>query len=64
MPALKAMLDWIDGRKTYLTCAGAGALLFGSWQGWWKLPPEIYGALMALAIACLRHGVEKASPPF
>jgi hypothetical protein len=59
---MKALLDWLDGKKTYLTCAAGGIALFGSWQGWWKLPPEIYGCLMALALAFLRHGVEKAGP--
>ncbi len=60
---MKTFLDWLSGKKTYLTCLAAGALLFGSWQGWWKLPPEIYAALAALATAFLRAGISKLQGP-
>ena len=51
--------QWLQGRKTYLTCLAVGALLFGSWQKWWQLPPEIYAGLAALATAFLRAGIAK-----
>ena len=50
---------WFEGKKTYLTCLVAGALLFGSWQGWWRLPAEIYAGLATLATACLRAGISR-----
>jgi len=53
------MQQWLQGRKTYLTCLAAGVLLFGSWQKWWQLPPEIYAGLAALATAFLRAGIAK-----
>ena len=53
------MQQWLQGRKTYLTCLAVGALLFGSWQKWWQLPPEIYAGLAALATAFLRAGIAK-----
>jgi len=52
--------QWLQGRKTYLTCLTVGVLLFGSWQKWWQLPPEIYAGLAALATAFLRAGIAKA----
>ena len=60
---MRALLDYLDGKKTYCACAVIGALLFGSWQGWWKIPPEVYTGLMAVAIAFLRLGVSKVNPP-
>ncbi len=51
--------QWLQGKKTYLTCLAVGALLFGSWQKWWQLPPEIYAGLAALATAFLRAGIAK-----
>ena len=55
--------QWLAGRKTYLTCVAVGVLLFGSWQKWWQLPPEIYAGLAALATAFLRAGIAKAQGP-
>ena len=51
--------QWLQGRKTYLTCLAVGVLLFGSWQKWWQLPPEMYAGLAALATAFLRAGIAK-----
>jgi len=56
---MNAIQQWFDGKKTYLTCVVAGALLFGSWQGWWRLPAEIYAGLAALATAFLRAGISR-----
>lgn len=56
---MKTIVDSIAGYKTYITLAIAGILLFGSWQGWWKMPPEIYGALAALATAFVRAGISR-----
>jgi hypothetical protein len=53
------MQQWLQGKKTYLTCLAVGMLLFGSWQKWWQLPPEIYAGLAALATAFLRAGIAK-----
>jgi hypothetical protein len=55
--------QWLQGRKTYLTCLAVGALLFGSWQKWWQLPPEVYAGLAALAMAFLRAGIAKVEGP-
>ena len=57
---MNALQQWCQGRKTYLTCLAVGALLFGSWQKWWQLPPEVYAGLVALATAFLRAGIAKA----
>ncbi|MGO8675111.1 MAG: hypothetical protein ACLQVX_04480 [Limisphaerales bacterium] len=53
------MQQWLQGRKTYLTCLAVGVLLFGSWQKWWQLPPEIYAGLATLALTFLRAGIAK-----
>ncbi len=56
---MKALLEYLDGKKTYVIAAITLALLFGSWQGWWKLPTEVYAALMAVGLMFLRRGVAK-----
>lgn len=56
---MNAIQNWFEGRKTYLTCLSIGALLFGSWQGWWQLPAEVYAGLLALATAFLRAGLTR-----
>ena len=59
---MNPLLQFLSGKKTYLVCALAGILLFGDWQKWWTMPPEIYAGLTALAIAFLRAGVAKIQP--
>lgn len=56
---MKALLEFLQGKKTYVTCAIIFALLFGAWQGWWKIPQEIYAGLMALALVFLRSGAKR-----
>jgi hypothetical protein len=34
-------------------------LVFGVWQGWWKVPADVYAALGALAVVFLRAGVSR-----
>lgn len=60
---MKVLSQWLQGRKTYLTCLTAGVLLFGSWQRWWQLPAEIYAALLALATAFLRASIPAVPGP-
>ena len=56
---MNALLQLISGKKTYLTTIAIGALLFGQWQGWWKIDQNVYLAMTAAAIAFLRAGVAK-----
>ena len=56
---MKEIQQWFEGRKTYLTCLVGGGLLFGSWQGWWQLPTEVYAGLAALATAFLRAALSR-----
>ena len=63
-------LQFLSGKKTYLTSIAIGALLFGQWQNWWKIDQNVYLAMTAAAIAFLRAGVAKgpsdptaSSPP-
>ncbi len=60
---MNTLQQWFQGRKTYLTCVTVGVLLFGSWQGWWRLPAEIYAGLAALAAAFLRAGIASLQGP-
>jgi hypothetical protein len=57
---MNSLLQLLSGKKTYLTVAVIGVLLFGSWQHWWTIPAEFYAGLAALALAFLRSGVAKA----
>ncbi len=52
----KPCLESLQGKKTYATCVVALVLLFGSWQGWWKVPSEVGQGLTVLALAFLRAG--------
>ncbi|MGD0744145.1 MAG: hypothetical protein ABSA45_03225 [Verrucomicrobiota bacterium] len=56
---MNTLLQFLSGKKTYVTTAAIGVLLFGTWQGWWTIPSEVYLALMAAALAFLRAGVGK-----
>ncbi len=56
---MQEAMNWLSGKKTYLACGLGGVLMFGSWQKWWTLPPEIYAGMMAFAIAFLRNAVAK-----
>jgi hypothetical protein len=40
--------------KRYSLPVIIGILVFGSWQGWWVIPKEIYAALIALEMGFLR----------
>src|SRR5690349_7370272 len=46
----------LQGKKTHITCAVMLMMLFGSWQGWWKVPAEVMQGLNALALMFLRAG--------
>lgn len=56
---MKAFLNALPGYKTYITVTLAAFLLFGSWQHWWTIPPEIYGMLAALVAAFIRAGLTR-----
>lgn len=56
---MNQLLALLSGKKTYLTAVTVGVLLFGQWQGWWKIDPNVYTALTVVAIAFLRAGVSK-----
>ncbi|MGB7767438.1 MAG: hypothetical protein WBN22_01095 [Verrucomicrobiia bacterium] len=58
---MNALIQVLSGKKTYFTSIAIVALLFGQWQGWWKIDPGVYTALTAAAIAFLRAGVAKGS---
>lgn len=56
---MQPLLTYLDGKKTYYAAGLILALLFGTWQGWWKIPAEVYQALLAAALIFLRLGVAK-----
>ncbi|MGO8839463.1 MAG: hypothetical protein ACLP7I_12025 [Limisphaerales bacterium] len=60
---MNTWLQFLSGKKTYLTITAIFVLLFGVWQAWWKVPNEVYVALMALALAFLRNGISSGPPP-
>jgi hypothetical protein len=53
------LIQFLSGKKTYLTAIVAGVLLFGDWQHWWQMPDQVYDGLMALALVFLRAGIAK-----
>src|ERR1043165_7887109 len=55
---MNALLTGLQGYKTYITVSIVFVLLFGTWQKWWVVPPDIYAGLGALALAFLRMGVK------
>lgn len=63
MKEVIAWLDKLQGKKTYLTGLTIFILVFGTWQGWWKIDQEIYNGLMAALVVFLRMGVAASSAP-
>ncbi len=59
MKELKELIQSLQGKKTYTVGAVVCLLVFGSWQGWWKVPDGAYRVLEALGLIFLRHGVKK-----
>jgi hypothetical protein len=55
-------LQFLSGKKTYLTSIAAIIVCFGKWQSWWTVPDEVYFALMALGLTFLRSGVARQTP--
>lgn len=55
---MNGILEFLSGKKTYLTAITIIVLLIGQAKGWWTLPAEMYAALSALGLAFLRAGVK------
>lgn len=56
---MKAFLEFLEGKKTYLTCGAVFALLFGKWQGWWTIPEDVYVGLLGVAMIFMRAGAKR-----
>jgi len=59
-PALLSYLRRLQGKRTYIVVAIGGALCFGAWQGWWKVPAPIISGLELLAIMFIRAAIANA----
>ena len=57
---LKVLLDWLDGRKTYLIAMVGVVYVFGSTVGWWPCDERVLGLLGFGGIAALRKGIDKS----
>jgi hypothetical protein len=57
------MLDWLKGKKSYITAALFGVFNFGASVGWWALDSETWVAvntvLATLGWGFMRAGVSK-----
>jgi hypothetical protein len=60
---MKTLVQFLSGKKTYLTIAAGGVLLFGQWQHWWQIDQKVYEALLGAALVFIRLGVAKMSVP-
>jgi len=60
---MNGLLIFLQGKKTYLMAVLIVGLLVGQASGWWKLPPELYAGMCALALAFLRAGVARIDQP-
>lgn len=56
---IKLVLDWLDGRKTYLIATAGAVYLFGSTVGWWPCDDRLLGLLGFGGLAALRRGLDK-----
>jgi len=54
---MKDLISLLNGKKTYFTIFIAVILLAGQWAHKWVVPQEIYGLLLAMVAAFLRHGM-------
>jgi hypothetical protein len=57
------MLEWLKGKKTYITAILAGVFNFGVAVGWWPLDNQVWVSINALlasfGLGFLRAGVNK-----
>lgn len=56
---MKEVLEFLDGRKTYIVAALGIIYIFGGDQGWWRLNEAIAGMLGFGGIVTLRAGMKK-----
>jgi hypothetical protein len=54
---IKVVLEWLDGRKTYLIALIGVLYVFGSTLGWWPCDERVLGLLGFGGLAALRKGV-------
>jgi len=63
---MQNILNWLNGKKTYITAFLFGVFNFGVAMGWWtpdnQLITTVDALLGSLGLAFLRSGVTKSSP--
>jgi hypothetical protein len=59
---LLSLLNWLDGKKTYLLAAALVIYVIGSDAGWWPLNESVLALGGALSLGTLRSAVRKAQP--
>lgn len=57
------ILDWLDGRKTYLVAVAAAIYLIGGDIGWWPQNDQVLTLLGFGGLAALRAGMSKRPTP-
>lgn len=55
---LRVVLDWLDGKKTYLIAACAVLYVVGGDAGWWPVNDSVLTILGFGGLASLRKGIK------
>lgn len=60
---MKAVIEWLKGKKTYIVAVASAVYTLGIQFGWWQHSVAIDGVLGASAVAALRAGVTNSVAP-
>ena len=58
---MKTLIDSLRGKRTYVVGITILVLCFGVWQGWWKIPQEVYTALLGAGLVFLRMAMSNSA---
>ena len=59
---MKAILDWLSGKKSYIIAAATAVYGFGITVGWWPHNAAVDLMLGGGAVAALRAGMVNSQP--
>jgi hypothetical protein len=64
---MQALIDWLDGKKSYILLVIGFVFNLGALLGWWTLDNQVWAlvdsTLVMLLGASFRAAIQKSGPP-